>query len=115
MWLGLLGAPAAWTLQHVFGYGVTEAGCDPGSRHWGVPIDTWTAIATSVAGSLALLALVSSLLTFLAVRTSDLDADPPAGRIYFVSICGMVIAPLFLFIILLSGIGSLLLANCHQG
>jgi hypothetical protein len=37
------------------------------------------------------------------------------GRIYFMSICGMVISPLFLAIILMSGIATQILGNCHQG
>jgi hypothetical protein len=115
MWAGILGAPAAWSAQHIFGYGVTEAGCSAGSRGWGVPIDSWTAIATAVAVALALGGLTASLLTFRAVRDSNNDAAPPEGRIYFLSICGIVISPLFLAIILMSGIATQILGNCHQG
>jgi hypothetical protein len=115
MWIGILGAPAVWASQHVFGFGVTQAGCAVGSRGWNVPIDTWTAVATSVAGALAIGALVASALTYRAVRDAEIDAAPPKGRLYFVSICGIVISPLFLAIILMSGIGALLLPNCQQG
>jgi hypothetical protein len=115
MWAGLLGAPAVWACQHVFGFGLTQAGCSASTRNWNVPIDTWTAVATSVAGALAIAALVASVLAFRAVRDADIDAAPPKGRIYFVSICGMVISPLFLAIILMSGIATLVLSNCHQG
>jgi hypothetical protein len=115
MWIGIVGAPAVWACQHVFGFGVTQAGCAVGSRGWNVPIDTWTAVATSVAGALAIGALVASALTYRAVRDAEIDTEPPKGRLYFVSICGIVISPLFLAIILMSGIGTLLLPNCHQG
>jgi hypothetical protein len=117
MWAGVLGAPAAWACQHVFGFGVTQAGCSPGSQGWNVPIDSWTVIATAVAGALAVAGLVASLLAFRATRGDDTDTDtaPPVGRIYFMSICGMVISPLFLAIILMSGIATQILGNCHQG
>lgn len=115
MWLGVLGAPIVWACQHVFGFGVTQAGCSIGSKSWNVPIDTWTAVATSVAGALAITGLVASVLAYRAVTDADIDADPPGGRIYFMSICGIVISPLFLAIILMSGIGTLILPNCHQG
>lgn len=115
MWLGVLGAPAVWTCQHVFGFGVTQAGCSIGSKSWNVPIDTFTAIATSLAGALAITGLVASVLAYRAVSDAEIDTDPPSGRIYLMSICGIVISPLFLAIILMSGIGTLVLPNCHQG
>ena len=115
MWAGVAGAPVVWTCQHIFGMGATLAGCGAAGSKWGVPIDTWTAIATSLAGLLALGGMAASLLAYRAVRDSDIDADPPAGRIYFMSICGIVVSPLFLAIVLMSGIGSLVLTNCRQG
>jgi len=115
MWAGILGAPIVWTCQHVFGIGSTFAGCDAGPHSLHVPIDTWTAIATSVAGLLAIAGLVASVLAFLQVRDAEIDMGPPKGRIYFMSICGIVISPLFLAIILMSGIATLVLSNCHQG
>lgn len=115
MWVGIVGAPAVWACQHVFGLGSTLAACGDAGRMWDIPIDTWVAIATSVAGLLAICGLVSSVLAYLAVRGAEIDTGPPNGRIYFMSICGIVISPLFLAIILLSGIGTLLLSNCHQG
>ena len=35
-WFGLLGAPLAWTVQLVLGFGVTEARCGVGGSRWGV-------------------------------------------------------------------------------
>jgi len=115
MWAGILGAPIVWTCQHVFGIGTTFAGCNAGPRSLRVPIDTWAAIVTSVAGLLAIAGLVASVLAFLQVRDGDIDMDPPKGRIYFMSICGIVISPLFIAIILMSGIATMVLSNCHQG
>jgi hypothetical protein len=115
MWAGILGAPIVWACQHVFGIGSTLAGCSAGPHSLHVPIDTWAAIVTSVAGFLAICGLVASVLAFVEVRGAEIDSEPPKGRIYFMSICGIVISPLFLAIILMSGIATMVLSNCHQG
>jgi hypothetical protein len=115
MWAGLFGGPFAWALEHVFGYGLSEAACDPAGTRWGVPFHAWIAIATAVAALLALLALSASVLAFRAVQAEGSDAEPPRGRIWFPSVCGIVIRPLFLAIILLGGIAALLLSTCQQG
>ena len=44
-------------------------------------------------------------------------ADPPApavGRVHFLAIVGMAVTPLFLFIIVLSGLGVVALPGCRQ-
>jgi hypothetical protein len=115
MWAGILGAPVMWGCQHAFGIGVSDASCSVGSRGVRVPIDTWTGIATVVAGTLALAALAAAVLTFRAMRGVEEDGPPPEGRIYFLSICGMVVSPLFLLIILMSGIATQILPSCQQG
>lgn len=115
MWAGILLAPAAWTVQHVLSYGVSEAHCDPAGRQWGVPYDVWVVSTAAVAIALAAGGLVASVAAYRAVRDADVDDDPPPGRVWLMSVCGLVISPLFIAMILLSGIGSLLLAHCHQG
>jgi len=115
MWAGILGAPAVWACYHVFGIGATFAGCDAGPRSLNVPIDTWSAIVTSVAGFLSICGLVASVLAFRQVRDAEIDTAPPKGRIYFMAICGIVITPLFIAAILMSGIATMVLSNCHQG
>ncbi|HEY1594927.1 MAG TPA: hypothetical protein VGF74_06010 [Thermoleophilaceae bacterium] len=115
MWAGIFGAPLAWATQHVFGIGLTLAGCGAGSASWNVPIDSWAAIASIVAAALALGGLAASVLTFRAMRGVEQDSPPPEGRIYFLSICGMVISPIFIAIIAMSGIATVVLTNCRQG
>jgi nitrate reductase gamma subunit len=112
LWFGVLGSPAAWVVQFVFGYAVTEAACDAAGTKWGIPVDAWAAIATVVAGVIATLAGVAALATFRATR--DRGSEPPAGRIHFLATVGITLAPLFLCIIVLNGIGTILLTNCHQ-
>ena len=50
-WFGLLGAPLAWTVQLVVGFGVTEARCEPGGSRWGVSVDTWEITLMIAAGA----------------------------------------------------------------
>ena len=113
LWFGVLGAPFAWTLQHVAGLGLTLAACDAAGRRWGIPVDAWTIVVTAAGAAVAVLACLSSIQVFRATR--DAGDEPPAGRVHFLAVVGLTISPLFLAIILMSGLGSVFLDNCHQG
>jgi hypothetical protein len=118
MWFGLFGAPFAWTVQLVVGYGLTEAGCGPASARWSTPVDAWTIVITAAGATLAVLAEVAAILAFRRTRnvegTGGSEEPPPKGRIHFLAVVGMTISPLFFAIIVMSGIGSLVLTNCVQ-
>ena len=118
VWFGLLGAPAAWTAQFLLGYWVSEVGCSPGGDG-GLGIDGWTLAATIVAALTAGLAGLSAFAVFRRTRDArgvgGADEPPPKGRVHFLATVGMAIAPLFLFIIVMSGVGVAVLENCHQG
>lgn len=111
VWYGVVGAPAAWTVQHVLGYGVTEAACGPAGRQWGVPIATWSAVAMGVAVAIALGGLLAAFSVF---RATESEAPAPEGRRHFLGVVGMTVSPLFACIILMSGIGSIVLDTCQQ-
>jgi hypothetical protein len=116
MWFGLLGAPFAWTLQHVTGYGLTEAACSEAG--FSFDRDAWTVAVTATAAVVALLAGLCAVTAFRRTRgvrgVGGSEEPPPKGRIHFLAVVGMVISPLFLAIIVMSGIGSVVLANCTQ-
>ena len=112
LWLGVLGAPAAWTAQHVTGYALTEAAC--GRAGWDVHMDAWTVAVTAAAALVALASGTAAALTYRATRATE-SSEPPAARIRFLAVIGMAIAPLFLAMILMSGLGSVLLVECRQG
>jgi hypothetical protein len=118
LWFGLLGAPAAWTVQFLIGFWLSQVGCSPGGDS-GLAIDGWTLAATAVAAVLALLAELAAITVFRATRgvrgIGGSDEPPPKGRVHFLSLVGIVIAPLFFFIIVMSGVGVLVLENCQQG
>lgn len=115
IWLGLFGAPVAWAASHVVGWGVTEANCEVVGRQWGINFDAWEVVLLVLAVALAVAGLVGSLLTYREVRGVDKDAAGPAGRLWLLSISGLVLSPLLLMIILLTHIGALALSHCHQG
>ena len=113
-WFGVFGAPAAWTLQHVFGLGVTLAACDRAGSMFGIAVDTITIVLTASAAAVSVLAGVSAIAAFRAVRRSGEYDPPPQGRIFFLAIVGMTVTPLFLAIILMNGSGVLSLTLCRQ-
>jgi heme/copper-type cytochrome/quinol oxidase subunit 2 len=113
MWLGLLGAPFAWTIQHVAGYGLTEANCQEASKAgWHIHLDVWTIVFTGSAVIVGLAGLAAALATWR--RTKDAGTEPPGARIHFLSIIALTTTPLFLAIMLMSGIGVLFLTGCRQ-
>jgi len=113
VWFGVFGAPAAWVLQHVAGYALTEAACNRIGEN--VPLDTLAAILTAVCAGIAVLGGLAALASFRATRAAGEGGPPPAGRVHFLAIAGMVVALLMLAISLLDGIGVLAVEGCGQG
>jgi heme/copper-type cytochrome/quinol oxidase subunit 2 len=113
MWFGLLGAPFAWTLQHVGGYGLTEANCQEASKAgWQIHMDAWTIVFTAGGVLVGVAGLIAAIATWR--RTRDAGTDPPGARIHFLSIVSLTTTPLFLAIMLLSGLSVLVLQGCRQ-
>lgn len=112
MWFGLFGAPFAWAAQHVVGISLIEAACNPPSPHWGVPVDSWTIAATAVA---AIVAALSAGAAYMVYRsTKDAGTEIPEARVRFLAIVGIVVSPLFLAIMLMSGITVVAFPECVQ-
>lgn len=131
MWFGVLGAGVSWALTFLFGYGLSVGACNQflsGSNQYTgrapVPFDAWTLAGTAIGAALAILGIVASVVTFRATRRGEealteselmgKGSKPPRGRIHFMSIIGMAISPLFLCIILVSGLGAFVLDVCQQ-
>ena len=109
VWVGVLGAPAAWTVQHITGYALTEVTCD--ERGWHVHMDPWTVVVTAVAVAVTIAAEAAAIATYRATRDAS---EPPGQRIHFLAVIGITIGPLFLALILMSGLGAVLLQACRQ-
>ena len=113
-WFGLLGAPLAWTVQLVLGYGATEARCNAGGSGWGVAVDTWEISLMIAAGSVVVLAEVCAIVLYLATREVSYDDAPPLGRRHFFVTASSLGNVLFLMIILLSGLAAVDHMPCRQ-
>ena len=113
MWFGVFGAPAAWVIQFLLGFGSDQAQCNPSGTRWGVPVHELTIIATAAAATIALLGWIAAILVMRA--TSPDESAPPESRVRFLGVIGTTTSPLFLLIILWSGIGALVLQECNQG
>lgn len=114
LWLGLAGPPVAWVVQFILGYGVTEAACREAGTVLSPNVDAWTIAATAAAALVAVVGWIAAIAAFRATREAEEDGPPPGGRIYFMSILALTTTPLFLFIIVMSGVGALVLEKCHQ-
>jgi hypothetical protein len=113
-WFGLLGAPLAWTVQLVVGYGVTEARCDPGSSRWGVGHDTWQVLLMVAAGAVVIAAEAASVLVYAATREVSYSDAPPLGRRHFFATASALVNVLFLAMILMSGLAAVDHELCRQ-
>jgi len=111
LWFGVLGAPAAWVTQHVTGIALTEAACSAAYSD-DVALDGLTIAVMAGAAAVAVLAELAAITVFR--RTREAGDDPPASRVHFMAIVGMTIGPLFLAMILMSGLGVAILENCRQ-
>jgi hypothetical protein len=114
-WLGVTLPPWAWAVQHGFGWGSGVAACPDNRTGAGssVPVNGIAIVLGAAAVALILTGGASALLAYRATRGSDDTDAPPAGRIHFLSVIGLTIAPLFLAIVLMSTTGAVVL-NCTQ-
>jgi hypothetical protein len=115
LWFGVLGAPAAWVVQHLTGFVLTEGAChDLVGRTAGVELDAPTLAVTFAAAAITVGAGLAAAVTLRATRGADHEGPPPAGLMRFLAVIGVAIAPLFLAMILMSGLGSVLVDGCRQ-
>ncbi len=115
MWFSVLGAPLAWGLEFAVGYWVTETGCSvPGRERWSVDVDVWGVALMIGAFAVAVGAGLVALGMFRGTRGADKDDAPPAGRVHFLAMIGMTVTVLFSFLIVMTGIGIVILPECHQ-
>jgi len=112
LWFGVAGSPAAWVLMFLTGFAFDLAQCNEAGREWRLPVDGWTIAATAFGVVVATLSLLAALAAYRVVR--DAGDEVPGSRIKFMAICGITVAPLFLAIILMSGLGATFLADCQQ-
>jgi hypothetical protein len=115
-WLGVLGPPFVWALQHVAGYSVGLADCPDNTRGpgWNVPVDALTIAIGGAAAIISALCGLAAVAAWRAARDADESDAPPAGRIHFLAMIGMTITPLFLAMIAMSSAGAVAAHGCTQ-
>jgi hypothetical protein len=114
-WFGLVGAALAWAGQHVVGFGIGQAECSAGGRHWGIENDVWELALLACAGSLVVLAEVAAATVFMRTRGLGDEDDPPPGRLHFFAVAALVANVLFLAAMLLDTFASVFGTLCRQG
>jgi hypothetical protein len=113
LWVGLFAAPCAFAFEHIFGWGISEADCAVAGRQWGIDFTSSVAIVTAIAAVAAASGIAASVVAYRAIKGTDNDAAPPEGRVWLMSICGIVVSSLLFILIVLGGSGALLLGHCH--
>jgi heme/copper-type cytochrome/quinol oxidase subunit 2 len=114
LWYAVLGAPGAWALQFWIGYWVSESRCDRPGYATSADLSAWTIIVGAAALVVALGALATSIALFRRTAGAETEGPPPDGRIRFLAIVGMAVAPLFIAIIAMTSSGVLVLMPCTQ-
>jgi hypothetical protein len=113
-WFGLLGAPLAWAVQLVLGFGASDARCSAGSSRWGVSLDTWELGLMAGALAVTFLAEAAAVTLYLATRGVPYDGDPPLARRKFFVAAASVGNVLFVAAILMSGLAAVYHTPCQQ-
>jgi hypothetical protein len=115
-WFGVLGSPFAWAGQHVAGFALALSRCPDNTQGpgWNVPVNTVTLILGATAAAIAVLSGASAFVAWRAARAAEDDDAPPPGRVHFLSVIGLTIAPLFFAIIVMSSTGAIVFKECVQ-
>jgi hypothetical protein len=111
-WFGLLGAPLAWMVQHVVGIESALGRCNP--ARLGLSVHAWQLTAMGLAAAVILAAEAAAWAAFSATRDVSWEGDPPRGRIHFLSTAALVLGPIFLTLVLLSGLGAAAHGACSS-
>jgi hypothetical protein len=113
-WFGFAGAALVWTVQLVFGFGVTQAECNAGAVGSGLGNDGWQILLAAVGVLVAIGAEGAAAAVFLRTQGTDADDPPPDGRRHFLAAAALVANLLFVVAIVLSGVAATSGALCRQ-
>jgi hypothetical protein len=108
----VLGPPLAWAFQLLFGYGIEEAACSPGSGSSSLANASRpaTAVVTVVGAAISALAALAALRALRAVRAGRVP--DPRCRVAFTAFTGLAGGIIFGALILLSVVSLLSLEAC---
>ena len=112
-WFGLLGGALAFTLQHVVGFGISDASCNAAGAQWGLHTTAMQVTLSVLAGLVVLAAEGAALLAFRATANVDKDAPGPNGRVHFFAQAALLGNVLFFVIVVLDAVGTLYHLPCN--
>jgi len=113
-WAGLFGGAGIWAIQHIVGFGVTQARCGAGGVHWGIDQDLFQELLLAVTALIVICAGAAAATVVFGTRETSYESAPPSGRVRFFALAALAANVLFLTIILLDGIASTLDETCRQ-
>jgi hypothetical protein len=117
VWFGVLGGPAAWASQFLFGMQFGLARCESPNGRFQFPVH---AISVTLGAIAVLISVLAELAAIVVFRIADPDRVPSgvsqitAGRLRFLAAVGITVNPLALTISAMVAIGVPLLSLCHQ-
>lgn len=121
LWIGLFGAPAAWSFQMLVSYPFLARNCYPGNAPRGQPLWDW---AWPLAIAISALALAGGLAAgWVAVRSWRATQHPiglspdrleevGSPRARFMAFSGVFVSAVFVLGIIFGGLGIVLLTPC---
>ena len=113
-WFALFGGPLAWTIEHVVGFGISDAGCNVAGAQWGLDPDVLQSVLAVLVGVVVIAAWFAAAVVFRETSSVDLDAPGPLGRIHFFAQAALLGNVLFFVIVVLDGITSVHDLPCRQ-
>jgi hypothetical protein len=113
-WFALFGGPLAWTIEHVVGFGISDAGCNVAGTQWGLDPDVLQSVLAVLVGVVVIAAWLAAAAVFRETSTVGLDAPGPLGRIHFFAQAALLGNVLFFVIVVLDGVTSVHDLPCRQ-
>jgi uncharacterized protein (DUF58 family) len=114
MWFAVAGAPLAWVVEFALGYWATQTACSVPGDGWDVHLNAWGIVLMAISFVVAIAAGLTAVGLFRGTEGADVEESPPAGRVRFLATVGMTVTVLFTFIIVMTGLGIVILPDCHQ-
>ena len=115
LWFGVLGAPAAWTVQLIVNYSLEEwFACAPSTTARGEVAGAGVpAVAVGVSAVLTIVALAAGVVAWSCYRRIRVDDDEVTTRARWMALAGIMNSILYVIVILASFGPPLLLDVCE--
>lgn len=114
LWFGVLGAPAAWTVQLLLNYSLEEwFACSPATQTRGVILGLEVdVVATIITVALAGVAVLAGAVSIRCLRSNDLRGRSE-GRVRWMAIAGIMNSVLYLITIVVALFVPAILGTCE--